>query len=95
MEWLNNRGYIDEGLNTCDDISRIERICLEINIPYDDEIIRIYNYHNQLIYEFKNINVNIICIINNYNDLLRWYYKDVKTTLFRQINLMTYKDNIV
>ena len=69
--------------------------CLEINIPYDDEIIRIYNYHSQLIYEFKNINVNIICIINNYNDLLRWYYKDVKTILFRQINLMTYKDNIV
>ena len=95
MEWIRNGRPEDNEIDCNTEISKIESICRKVEIPYCDEIIKLYNYHNELNDEIRKYTreYNSYSKINYY-DLLRWYYKDTKTTLFRQINEMTYKDNI-
>ena len=100
MEWLRNGGNQDN-FNVCDGISKIERIGkiktknFKGEIPYYDEILKLYNYHNELLDNIRLFTdkFNKYNRIDYYN-LLRWYYRNTKTDLFMQIKEKDYKADI-
>jgi hypothetical protein len=100
MEWLRNGGNAE--INLCDDISaiinigKINKANEKIEIPYYDELLRLLNYHNELVDEIRKYNHLYDKYNNiNYYDLLRWYYRNNNNiTLFSTINETKYKNEI-
>jgi hypothetical protein len=100
MEWLKN-GAIDNGIDNCNDIDSIvnegiiKKNSEKIEIPYYDELLRLLNYHNELNDVMREYNRKYNSHNNiNYYDLLRWYYRNDKLELFKQIKESTYKSDI-
>ena len=99
MEWLKN-GAKNE-INNCNDIDSIvnegiiKQNSKQIEIPYYNELLRLLNYHNELndVIREYNRKYNTYNQINYY-DLLRWYYRNDKLELFKQIKESTYKSDI-
>ena len=104
MEWLRNGG---NNVNPCDDISsiidigkvkyfdEIEKTTKKTEIPYYDELLRLLNYHNELVDEIRKYN-NEYDKHNSidYYNLLRWYYRNNNLSLFSKINETKYKSEI-
>ena len=101
MEWLRNGGRDDVRIDTCNDIGsivndgKVEFKGKSIKIPYYNELLKLLNYHNELIDVMAKYNrdYNRYSTINYYN-LLMWYYRNEDLPFLTKINVDGYKKNI-